>query len=153
MTRDWKDIASGAFFLFVGLTYGAITVSSLPIGETFKMGPGYFPLILSGLLALLGLVLAVRGIARNAPTMVLGPISWRAVALISASIALFAGSLRLLGLFPTVFLAVLLSTRAAPETGLMRGVAIALGVAVMTSAIFVLGIRLPIPFFGTWYIG
>ena len=51
-----KDLGAGAFFVFVGLVYGSIAWFGLPIGVALNMGPGYFPIVLSGMLIVLGLI-------------------------------------------------------------------------------------------------
>ncbi len=60
-TFNVKDLAAGAVFAAIGLAFmaGALT---LDIGTAFKMGPGYFPLVLSGLLVLLGLIVMAKSV-------------------------------------------------------------------------------------------
>ena len=43
---------TGVFFLVQAL--------NLEIGTAFRMGPGYFPIVLAGLLALLGVIITVQ---------------------------------------------------------------------------------------------
>ncbi|MCU0908987.1 MAG: hypothetical protein MUF73_16465 [Rhodobacteraceae bacterium] len=53
-TFDPVDTAAGALFVVLGAGF-AWFGRGLEIGTTFRMGPGYFPLVLAGLLILLGL--------------------------------------------------------------------------------------------------
>ena len=86
---DVKDLLSGCFFCGVGIVYGGIALRDLPIGQVFNMGPGFFPLVLCGLLLAIGGVLIVRSLLSGQGSG-FGPVPWRAIALISAGIAAFA---------------------------------------------------------------
>ncbi|MDX5630858.1 MULTISPECIES: tripartite tricarboxylate transporter TctB family protein [unclassified Brenneria] len=63
-TRD--DAVSGGFLLFIGAGAMAMAIAKYPLGSASQMGPGYVPALLGGLLALLGLLIALRGaLSRN----------------------------------------------------------------------------------------
>lgn len=152
MSVNVKDIGAGAFFIAVGLVYGSIAYTSLPIGEALSMGPGYFPILLSGILVVIELVALGQGIFIH-PGAAIGTISWRGIAMISAALILFAALLRSLGLPLTIFITAFVSSRASPGISLRRGVAIGAGVAALTTIVFVFGVRMPLPLFGTWFGG
>ena len=48
LLRD-KNMLAGLIFLLVAGVYG-YAAYRLPLGSTLRMGPGYFPLVLTGLL-------------------------------------------------------------------------------------------------------
>lgn len=77
--RLTPDALAGALFLLVGI--GVFTVAGqYPVGDAARMGPGYFPRLLGGLLAMLGLVVMVtslRGSASRAERLLL--LAWLAV--------------------------------------------------------------------------
>ena len=54
------DRVSGAFLFFIGL-FVAWEDRVLPLGTHGRPGPGYFPLLLSTLLGILGILLFLRG--------------------------------------------------------------------------------------------
>ena len=56
---DRANALCGAIFIGVGLFF-AFQSLSLELGTALRMGPGYFPMILSGLLFLLGLLITLR---------------------------------------------------------------------------------------------
>ena len=60
-----KDILSGLIFLGFGLAFG-FAATGYEIGTAFRMGPGYFPLLLAGALALLGVAIIVKGVTAAA---------------------------------------------------------------------------------------
>jgi hypothetical protein len=54
-----KDIVSGLIFIGFGAAFG-YAASGYQLGTAFRMGPGYFPLVLAGFLAVLGAT--IRGL-------------------------------------------------------------------------------------------
>ena len=53
MQRSVKDLLAGLVFIVFGLAF-AIAASRYQLGTAFRMGPGYFPVVLGGCLVLLG---------------------------------------------------------------------------------------------------
>ncbi|MEG0201441.1 MAG: tripartite tricarboxylate transporter TctB family protein, partial [Comamonas sp.] len=62
--KSQKDFFSGLMFLVVGLAF-AIGASNYTIGSGARMGPGYFPLILGVLMAILGAAICVSGLTKG----------------------------------------------------------------------------------------
>ena len=62
MRIDAKSVASGILFILMGLAYFWMAWSKLPIGSAMDMGPGYFPIVLSGGLVVFGSSIALLGI-------------------------------------------------------------------------------------------
>ena len=72
-----RDVVGGLVVVAIGglfLLFGR----ELPVGTSFRMGPGYFPTILSWLMVALGAVMA--GLAWRAPHQdgAFGAVPWRA---------------------------------------------------------------------------
>jgi len=57
-----QRLYSGLLFMAIGLAFGWGAVSRYPIGTAASMGPGYFPLLLSGVLLLLGLAAVLQAL-------------------------------------------------------------------------------------------
>ena len=57
--KSQKDFFAGLMYLVVGLAF-AIAAIDYNVGTAARMGPGYFPLILGVLLALIGLVISLK---------------------------------------------------------------------------------------------
>lgn len=77
--RLTPDALAGALFLLAGLAVFAIA-GEYPMGDAARMGPGYFPRLLGGLLTMLGLVVmatSLRGSASRAERLLL--LAWLAV--------------------------------------------------------------------------
>jgi hypothetical protein len=153
MTVDRKDLGAGAVFIAVAAIYGGIAWSSLPAGSASSMGPGYFPLVLSVLIAVVGLVLVCRGLIRRQAAPFAFDVSWRAVAFVSISIALFGFFLRELGMFASVAAVSFLASMASRKIEIRVAAALAIGLAALCSLVFGYGVRLPIPIFGSWIAG
>ena len=87
MQRDLKDILAGLVFIAFGLAF-AVMATSYEIGSTLRMGPGYFPFVLGGILAILGGVIAIKGFLAGEGEAI-GAIPWRAVGLIIGAVLFF----------------------------------------------------------------
>ena len=88
LLKSQKDFFSGLLFIVVGgsFAYGA---STYQVGTGARMGPGYFPLLLGIILALMGVVVAVRAFMTGTPGGDrIGAIAWRPLFLVlSANVA------------------------------------------------------------------
>ncbi|WP_374407021.1 tripartite tricarboxylate transporter TctB family protein [Hydrogenophaga sp.] len=72
-----KDFFSGLMFTTVGGAF-AWGATSFEVGTAARMGPGYFPLMLGVLLAILGLVITVQSLSKGGPDGdKIGAFAWR----------------------------------------------------------------------------
>ena len=93
-----------AIGLGVGLT--------LEFGTARRMGPGYFPVVLSGILLILALSEIVMGLLKPDTSNEIAPnpsIDWRPLIAILAAVAAFAIVIPLFGLIPAFLVVVSLS--------------------------------------------
>ena len=75
--KSQKDFYSGLMFAGVGIAFG-IGATNYSIGTGARMGPGYFPLILGILLAVLGIAIAVKAmVVRTEDGDPVGRWGWR----------------------------------------------------------------------------
>ena len=54
-----KDFYAGLMFFGIGL-FAMILAFQYPLGTAARMGPGYFPRVLGGILMALGAILSIR---------------------------------------------------------------------------------------------
>jgi len=141
--RLTQQMASALFFIAFGGVYFWLA-TDLAMGTAADMGPGYMPRALAigciGIgLTLLAIALAGRGLQ--------GPVTGdlKAVALTTAMVGGFALALPWLGLPITVMLAVLPVVVSGERYSLPVLLAIGLGLAVFTTALFAFGLKLQIP--------
>lgn len=120
-------------------------------GERSEMGPGYFPLVLGGILVFLGLLIVAKGFVSSAGAEGrLGGVPWRALVLIVLAVLFFAATVRGLGIVPATAVTALLTALASYRTGILAAVAIAVGLTVLCVLVFVLALQLRLPLFGPW---
>lgn len=62
-----RDFWAGLMFLGFGLFFAAWAAVNYQMGTAVRMGPAYFPAVLGGLLAVLGLVVLLTSLAVDGP--------------------------------------------------------------------------------------
>jgi len=99
--RGPRDILAGLVFTVIGAV-ALGQVRSYPMGTLTAMGPGYFPLILSAGLVLLGLASVAKGVMVSGPPV---PRDWPVLPLLVLvlGVALFGWLVTESGLLPAVF--------------------------------------------------
>lgn len=148
MQANRKDLGAAAIFVLIAAFFAVDALRHLRIGTAVNMGPGYFPLLLAGVLLLLAGLIALRGF-RTSPAP-FGVWPWRGVLLILGAPVVFCFTIRGLGLLPTTFLTALLSAFASTQIRTHVAVALSGGIALFCCLVFVWGINMPIPVFGRW---
>lgn len=143
--KSQQDFFSGLMFLVVGLAfaYGATDYS---MGVAARPGPGYFPLILSVLLAILGALVVFTSLTIEVEGGdPIGHIAWRPLIVIVVAIALFGALLPRLGLVITVPVLIFVVSWAGEE---FKWLGVAINSVVLTAfswLVFVKGLGLTIP--------
>lgn len=137
--RDRSDvllaIAIIAFGLFI--VHGGLALS---IGTPRRIGPGFFPLGLGAIIALLGLGVLFE----PQPAREDGPPNWRGLTLISLALAAFAALVETLGLFPAIAALVLLTALAdRAKIRPLTLIGLIIGLCAAGYLLFVLALRLP----------
>lgn len=162
------DLFAGGIFIafavfFLGQTFGmsglvsllnngpgeAFLDAEMPIGTARRMGPGYFPLLLSGLLFVLGAILMVRGLAKG-PDTGIHPMPWRGLLMILGATIFFGATVRGLGLVPTTAISVLLSAYASQRMTLRLAAILSVVLTIFVLAAFHYGLGLPLRLYGPW---
>ena len=148
--RAVPDIVAGLIFVAFGLAF-AVASRRYQLGTPLRMGPGYFPLALGGILVLLGLLIVGKGLVAGAGAEGrLGNVPWRALVLIVVAVLFFGLTVRGLGIVPATAVTALLTALASHRTGILAAVAIAVGLTVLCVLIFLLALQLRLPMFGPW---
>jgi hypothetical protein len=147
MSFNVKDVGAGVIFIAIGLLFGAGALN-LSIGTALRMGPGYFPLVLSGLLVALGLAIVVYGLGHSATGRLVVP--WRGLVPILGAPVVFGLTVRGLGLAPALALVALLSAFGSRRMSVWLAVALTVGLTAFCVLVFSLGLGLPLRLFGPW---
>lgn len=137
------DVESGIFFTAAG-TITMLLSTSYPFGSVARMGPGFFPIILSALLSMLGIAILVSGL-RNKKAAAPAALDWKSVFLICTSIVLFGLLLMRAGLLITVPMTVVVASFAQHEMKWKQTLIIAMALTVFTWLVFIIGLDLRIP--------
>jgi hypothetical protein len=143
--KSEKDFWSGIMFLVVGIVF-AVGATNYSMGTGARPGPGYFPLILSVILAIIGAVVLFKALTiETEGGDPIGDIAWRPLLVIVASITVFGALLPRLGMVITIPVLIVMVSFAGDEFK-WRGVVIASVVLTVFSwLIFVAGLNLTIP--------
>lgn len=147
--RSVKDILSGLIFIGFGLAFG-FAASGYQIGTALRMGPGYFPLVLAGVLVAIGAAIVVKGLLATLADGEAPPVPWRGLVLLLAAIVFFAATIRGLGLAPALFVTVFASALASRHNGPAGAAALAAGLTAFCILIFSYGLGVTIPLIGPW---
>jgi hypothetical protein len=145
--RHPKDFWAGIIFLIFGLA-AVIIGRDYTMGTAGRMGPGYFPTILGGLLALIGLAAMIRSFLR--PGEAIGKFYIKNLLLVSVAVLLFGFLMRDAGLLPAVIAIVMVSAYASPKFTWLSTLLIALGLSAFCVLVFVKLLGLPMPILGPW---
>lgn len=146
-----KDLLAGVVFAGFGLAF-AITSTTYDIGTPLRMGPGFFPLVLGGILVALGVVIAVKGFVAGEGGAI-GSVPWRALVLLNGAVVFFGFTVRDLGLIPALFVSVLLAAFAGRGVRVIPAVVIAGSLTALSVLIFVVALQLRLPLVGPWLGG
>jgi hypothetical protein len=148
MQRLGRDAGAGALFLFCGAFFGIYAWASLPMGTAFRMGPGFFPVVVGGLLALFGLAILVQGLRTGTAEAAQPPVPWRAVGLVTLALVLFGISVRPLGMAPALLAASFLAAFSSRRMSVAYAAAIAAGLTALCALLFGYLLDLSIPLVG-----
>ena len=137
--RAPKDFWSGVMFCAFAVV-AILAARGYSLGSAGKMGPGYFPLLLGGLLGILGVILIGRSLVLDGepvPRFHLLPL-----AVIAVAVALFGLMIEPAGLVASLALLVVLSAWAGPQFRLTETVALAAALIVFSIGVFVYALGL-----------
>ena len=142
-----KDIVAGGIITAFAVGFGALAWG-YPFGAPTQMGPGFFPLLLAGLLACLGLGVTVQGLLVPAEPMAL--VSPLRLVCVLATPLIFGVLVRPLGFLPAVLIAAFVGTLAARGMSFATRLSVSAALAVLTTAVFVWGLGVPLQPLGRW---
>jgi putative tricarboxylic transport membrane protein len=142
--HDNKNILSGVFFLFVG-GVGIFMAQDYPMGSALRMGPGYFPIVLSGMLILFGIYCLIQGLLK--PEKLPGNWSTRALVILPLATVVFGLLMEHAGFIPALIALVFISAYAGDEFKFMEVLFMTIGLTIGSWALFIWGLGLPYPLF------
>jgi hypothetical protein len=141
--RNPTDFVTGLLFGGFGVFMSLYAATHYNIGTAVRMGPGYFPLWVGGLVALLGAVVLIRSLRFEGPR--LPKMHWRPLLLILAGSIAFGYLLKPLGLVLATAVLVVVSALGGHEFRWREALLLAAVLAVFSIAVFVYALGLPFP--------
>lgn len=143
-----KDFWTGIIYIFFG-TAAIIIARDYGMGTALKMGPAYFPMVLSGLLIVIGIISLVRSFLK--PGTFVGRYAFKGLLLVTASTVLFGLIIRGAGLVIALPLLVIISSYASSRFRWKYSLAVAAGLTVFCVVVFLKGLGVPLPILGSWF--
>jgi Tripartite tricarboxylate transporter TctB family len=137
-----KDLLAGAMLIATGAAT-MIIARNYAFGTTLRMGPGYFPTVLGGILILFGLYLVVSGLRSNDEIQGSWPL--RAMIVLPLAFVLFGVLMTHAGFLPALLVLIFGSALAGPQFRLVEVLLLSAALSVVSVALFVWGLGLPYP--------
>lgn len=144
------DLAAGLLFAVFGAGFCAASVFGLKIGSAFRMGPGFFPAVVGGLLLLVGLLIALNGWRTAGERSDWGSVPWRAVVLIPAGLILFGLAMHPLGLLPALLVLCFLAALSVKGSSIARAALLSVIMTAVCLCVFSFGLGISLPLLGDW---
>jgi len=144
-------IAFGLFFIVVALgtpefidqLVGTRLIPGYQMGSSVRMGPAYFPVVLGGLLAVLGLIVLFDAVVEEGPKV--AKFHFRPLIFIAISSLAFAYLLKPLGLVLSSIVLIFISAYGGHEFKWKEVAIMSVVLAIFSVLVFVKGLALPFP--------
>ena len=140
--RNNKDFWAGIMLI----TTGAVSVliaRGYPFGSTMRMGPGYFPSVLGGILVLFGLYVMIMGLRSGEKITV--HCSIRALIVLPLSLLAFGVLMTHAGFIPALAVLIFGSASAGREVKFGEVLPLTVILTGLSVAVFIWGLGLPYP--------
>ncbi len=155
--KNEKDFYSGLMFLAVGVAFACGAFFNYTVGTGARMGPGYFPLMLGAVLAVIGVLITFFALTvETEDGNQVGSFSWKPVVFVLGANLAFGiclGGFKMggvtvipsLGLIVGIYVLVCIASLAAEVYRIKEVLALATVLAVGCYATFILLLKLQIP--------
>lgn len=147
--RNSRDFVGGVTMICVGLLFIWFG-RELEVGNSFKMGPGYFPTMLSLLLIVIGILIIGQSVIVDAEDDEPEVWNWKAYALVILAPVGFGLMLSGLGLAPSMLLLIVGVATASRYANWRHSILLGLFLAVCSVLLFTKLLSLPVSAFGPW---
>lgn len=151
--KSQPDFYCGAMFIAVGIAF-AWGATNYNVGDAARMGPGYFPLMLGVLMALVGVVVSLKAVGRSSPDPEkIGKWAWRPLVYVITGNVVFglllaglpAIGLPAFGLIVAIYALTLIASMAQADWKLRPTLVLATALAIGSYLVFVMALSLQFP--------
>jgi hypothetical protein len=150
LIRHPKDFWAGVLFIVLGAA-GILLALDYAMGTAGRMGPGYFPRWLSGILVGLGVLLVLRSFRLQGEKIAFP--TFQPVVIVLASVLAFGLTVTKLGLVVATILLVVIASFASHEHRWKESLIAAAALAAFVVAAFKYGLQLQLPIWPTMFGG
>ena len=141
---DARDAIGGGLLIIAGIAIAVHSATAFQVGTLARMGPGFFPVATSIILAIIGSVILLPALFRSGPRPV---VEWRPLLWISASLLAFALLVIPFGMVPATIVLTLITGRSDNKLSLPGTLLLAILLAVGATLIFRIGLGMILPAF------
>lgn len=146
--KSSRDFVGGGLMIVIGLV-AAFVGRTYPVGTLARMGPGYFPVSLGVILALVGLAIATGAkFAERSEEVKRLPPEWRGWICIGLSIVAFVVLGKYGGLVPATFAIVFISALGDRQNTLVSATVLALSIVAVCIVVFWWALQIQFSLFG-----
>ena len=138
-----KDFWAGLMFIGFGAFFMVWALTHYQMGTAVRMGPAYFPAVLGGLLAFLGILVLLESFAMEGPAV--PTFKFRPLILISAACVVYGYAMKPLGLILSTALLVFIAAFGGHEFKWKEVTILYVVLIVFSLLVFVKGLTLPFP--------
>jgi hypothetical protein len=151
MKADWRnnrDFFAGLMFIVTGAG-GWFMARDYPFGSALRMGPGYFPTVLSVMMIVAGVYVMLMGL-RNGEK-IKGNWSIRALIVLPLATVLFGVLMEESGFIAAMIALCIVSAASSKEFKWLEVILLTVGLTITCAAGFIYGLGLPYPLIkGLW---
>lgn len=138
-----KDFWAGLMFLGFGLFFAIWALVNYQMGSAVRMGPAYFPAVLGGLLASLGLMILLGSFVLRGPKV--PTFHFRPLFMVLAACIAYGYLMKPLGMVLSTAVMVFISALGGHEFRWKEVTLLAIALIVFSVLVFVKGLTLPFP--------
>jgi len=159
--KSQKDFFSGLLFITVGTAF-AVGANSYTVGTGARMGPGYFPLLLGILMAVLGAVITFNALVIKTPDGdKIGSWAWKPLFFIIAANLVFglmlgglpSVNIPAMGMIVGIYALTFIASLAGEEFSFKAVAILATVLAIMSYLAFIVLLKLQFPVWPTFITG
>lgn len=159
--KSQKDFFSGLLFVTVGIAF-AVGANSYTVGTGARMGPGYFPLLLGILMAVLGAVITFNALVIETPDGdKIGSWAWKPLFFIIAANLVFglmlgglpSVNIPAMGMIVGIYALTFIASLAGEEFSFKAVAILATVLAIMSYLAFIVLLKLQFPVWPTFITG
>jgi len=151
MKFDWRnnrDFFAGLLYIVTGAV-GMWIARDYPFGSALRMGPGYFPSVLGGMMIAFGIAVLMMGVKNNEKMK--GGWSFRALIVLPLATVAFGVLREAAGFIPAMLVLMPFAAAAGREFKWVEVILLTIGLTVLCTAMFIYGLGLPYPLIkGMW---